>query len=59
MDHCGNIEMLREDIPIVASTESIAIMKGMQDAGISPLETDTAYFLHDNRQMIWVFICHR
>jgi ribonuclease J len=44
MDHCGNIGMLREDIPIVASPESIVIMKGMQDAGISSLETDTAYF---------------
>ncbi len=30
--------------PIVASPETIVIMKGMQDAGISSLETDTAYF---------------
>jgi len=44
MDHCGNLGMLRRDIPIVASPESIVIMKGMQDAGISSLETDTAYF---------------
>ena len=44
MDHCGNIGMLRDDIPIVASSESIVIMKGMQDTGISSLETDTAYF---------------
>jgi ribonuclease J len=44
MDHCGNIGMLRKDIPIVASPESIVIMKGMQDAGISSLDTDTAYF---------------
>jgi ribonuclease J len=45
MDHCGNIGMLRKDIPIVASPESIVIMKGMQeDAGISSLEADTAYF---------------
>ena len=34
MDHCGNIGMLRKDIPIVASRESIAIMKGMQDTGL-------------------------
>lgn len=33
MGHCGNIGMLREDIPIVASPESIVIMKGMQDSG--------------------------
>jgi ribonuclease J len=44
MDHCGNIGMLRKDIPIVASPESIAIMKGMQDTGVSSLESDTAYF---------------
>ncbi|NPV63608.1 MAG: MBL fold metallo-hydrolase [Methanotrichaceae archaeon] len=44
LDHCGNIGMLRKDIPVVASPESIVIMKGMQDAGISSLESDTAYF---------------
>jgi len=44
LDHCGNIGMLREDIPVVASPESIVIMKGMQDAGISSLESETAYF---------------
>ncbi len=31
LDHCGNIGMLKKDIPLVASAESIAIMKGMQD----------------------------
>ena len=40
----GNLGMFREDIPIVASPESIVIMKGMQDTGVSSLETDTAYF---------------
>jgi len=44
MDHCGNIGLLRKDIPIIASPESIVIMKGMQDTGVSSLETDTAYF---------------
>lgn len=44
LDHCGNIGMLRKDIPVVASPESIAIMKGMQDTGVTSLETDTAYF---------------
>jgi ribonuclease J len=44
MDHCGNIGMLREYIPRVASPESIVIMKDMQDTGVSSLETDTAYF---------------
>ena len=44
MDHSGIIGMLRKDIPIVASPESMVIMKGMQDTGVSSLETDTAYF---------------
>jgi len=44
LDHCGNIGMLRKDIPLVASPESIVIMKGMQDTGFTSLETDTAYF---------------
>jgi ribonuclease J len=43
MDHCGNIGMLRKDIPIVASPESIAIMKGMQDTASTSLEGDTTY----------------
>ena len=44
MGHCGNIGMLRKEIPIVASKESIVIMKGVQDTGTSSLETDLAYF---------------
>ena len=44
MDHCGNIGMLRKDIPIVASPESIVIMKGMQDTASTSLEGDTTYF---------------
>jgi ribonuclease J len=44
MDHCGNIGTLRKDIPIVASPESIVIMKGMQDTAATSLEGDTAYF---------------
>jgi ribonuclease J len=44
MDHCGNIGMLRREIPLVATPESIVIMKGMQDCGVTSLDTDTAYF---------------
>ena len=44
MDHCGNIGMLRKDIPIVASPGTIAIMKGMQDTASTSLEGDTTYF---------------
>jgi ribonuclease J len=36
--------MLRKEIPIVTSPESIVIMKCMQDTGVSSLETDIAYF---------------
>jgi ribonuclease J len=43
MDHCGNIGLLRKDIPIVASPESIVIMKGMQDTAVSSIESDTTY----------------
>ena len=43
MDHCGNIGMLRKDIPIVASPESIVIMKGMQDTVNASIEGDTTY----------------
>ena len=43
MDHCGNIGTLRKDIPIVASPETIVIMKGMQDTVNASIEGDTAY----------------
>lgn len=43
MDHCGNIGTLRKDIPIVASPESIVIMKGMQDTVNTSIEGDTTY----------------
>lgn len=44
MDHCGNIGFLRKDIPIVASPESIVIMKGMQDTANASIGGDTTYF---------------
>jgi ribonuclease J len=43
MDHCGNIGTLRKDIPIVASPETIVIMKGMQDTASASIESDTTY----------------
>ncbi|MCJ7445495.1 MAG: ribonuclease J [Methanotrichaceae archaeon] len=43
MDHAGNLGVLRKDIPIMASPESIAILKGMQDTTSSSLDTDTTY----------------
>jgi ribonuclease J len=44
MDHCGNVGALRADVPIVASPESIVIMKGMRDTASASIEGDTAYF---------------
>jgi len=44
MDHCGNVGALRAEVPIVASPETIVIMKGMQDTGSASIEGDTAYF---------------
>ena len=43
MDHCGNIGTLRKEIPIIASPETIVIMKGMQDTVNASIEGDTAY----------------
>jgi ribonuclease J len=43
VDHCGNIGMLRKDIPIVASSESIVIIKGMQDTVNASIVGDTTY----------------
>lgn len=44
LDHCGNIGLLDNSIPIVASTMSITIMKGMQDLAKSSADGDTCYF---------------
>ena len=36
LDHCGNIALLRKDIPIVATKTSIAILKALRDTETSP-----------------------
>jgi ribonuclease J len=43
LDHCGNIGLLDNSIPIVASPMSIAILKGMQDLAKSSVDGDTCY----------------
>ena len=43
IDHTGNLGLLDLGIPIVASPLTLAIMKGMQDSGVSSAETDTYY----------------
>lgn len=43
MDHCGNVGTLHKEIPVIASPETIVIMKGMQDTVNASIEGDTAY----------------
>jgi ribonuclease J len=43
VDHSGNIGLLDMHIPVVASPLSIAILKGMQDSGVSSADSDAAY----------------
>ncbi len=43
VDHSGNIGLLDMGIPVIASPVSIAILKGMQDSGMSSVDGDVAY----------------
>jgi len=43
IDHSGNIGLLDLGIPVVASPLTLALMKGMQDSGVSSAETDAYY----------------
>jgi ribonuclease J len=43
LDHAGNIGLLDNAIPLVASPTTIAILKGMQDTGTSSIDSDAAY----------------
>ena len=45
LDYCDNIGMLRRDIPLVASPESIVIMKAMQDSGATSIGNARLYTL--------------
>ncbi len=38
LDQSGNIGLIKKEIPIVASPNSLAIMKGMQDSGMPNLD---------------------
>lgn len=49
MDHCGNIALLDEKIPMVASPTSIAIIKAMRDISPSKMSTDLPYMSMRNR----------
>jgi ribonuclease J len=43
VDHCGNIGLLREDIPVVASETSVAMLKAMRDSSPSGIGSEIAY----------------
>lgn len=43
VDHSGNIGLLDMEIAVIASPLSIAILKGMQDSGMSSVDSDAAY----------------
>jgi ribonuclease J len=44
LDHCGNIGLLRGDIPIVASPTSMAILKAMRDSAPASLGSEISYY---------------
>jgi len=44
LDHCGNIALLDERIPVVASPMSMAVLKAMRDISSSGIGSEIAYF---------------
>ncbi|MFX1588160.1 MAG: MBL fold metallo-hydrolase, partial [Promethearchaeota archaeon] len=44
MDHFGNISLLDEKIPIIASPTSIVLLKAIRDCSIATLNNEVAYF---------------
>jgi len=44
LDHCGNVALLDERIPVFASPMTVAILKAMRDVGYSRLSSEIAYF---------------
>jgi len=43
LDHCGNIGLLPQEIPVFSTPMTAAILKGYQDTGKSTTEADVAY----------------
>ncbi len=43
LDHCGNIGLLNEKVPVVASAMSLAILKAMRDSLRSNIGSEIAY----------------
>jgi len=48
LDHCGNLGLLREDIPVVASNVSIAVLKALRDTSQPGIGSEISYFSKKN-----------
>lgn len=48
MDHCGNIGLLQETLPVVASGTSVSILKAIRDTSPSSIGSEIAYFSKKN-----------
>jgi ribonuclease J len=44
VDHCGNIALLDERTPVIASSMSMAILKAMRDVSSPGIGSEVAYF---------------
>jgi ribonuclease J len=44
LDHTGSVGLLRGDVPIIASTTSVAILKAMRDTSPSSLGGEVSYY---------------
>ena len=44
MDHFGNIGLLKEDIPLIATPQSLTLMKGIADTSNLTLNLEAVYF---------------
>jgi len=44
LDHCGNVGLLRREVPVVASQTSVAILKALRDTAPSGMGSEISYF---------------
>jgi ribonuclease J len=44
LDHCGNLGLLRGEMPIVASQTSVAILKALRDTAPSSMGSEVTYY---------------
>ena len=48
MDHFGNIGLLNTDLPIIASPQTLALIKGISDTGRLSMSLEVAFFSKKN-----------